>query len=167
VGVDHIRRENTASPRAYRTVDDYARHLAERHILASPLVVARLAEHGLRLRENGLLERTVDPRFERCSRRWRPERLTMGRRYVEPGLWEALGRIQCPTLVVRGISSSVLAKDVAERMGQVLRDGAVVTVPLAGHAVMVDNPVVFGEQVASFLRSCTSSGSRAPAVLSI
>jgi len=160
IGVDHIRADTAASPRVHRTVDDYARHLADRHVLARPSTLARLARHGVRRRDDGLLERRVDPTFERGSRRWRPRGVVTESRYVEPTLWDALGRIRCPTLVVRGVRSGMLAKDVAERMPRVLRDGRLVTVPLAGHVVMVDNPEGFGEEVSSFLRRSVARWAR-------
>jgi len=66
--------------------------------------------------------------------------------------WAALGRIACPTLVVRGAASDILSPDTAEKMAEeVLGSGRLAVVPRAGHSVMTDNPEGFLEAVSAFL----------------
>ena len=65
---------------------------------------------------------------------------------------EALARIDCPTLVVRGAASDILSPEVADRMvDDVLERGSLAVVPQAGHSVMTDNPEGFREAVTSFV----------------
>ena len=66
--------------------------------------------------------------------------------------WDALARISCPTLVVRGAASDILSADTADKMvDEVLPDGRLAVVPLAGHSVMTDNPEGFEEALSPFL----------------
>ncbi len=66
-------------------------------------------------------------------------------------LWEPLGRITCPTLIVRGTESDILSQETAKKMLEVLRDGRLVEVPAAAHTVPVDRPEDFARIVRSFL----------------
>ena len=51
---------------------------------------------------------------------------------VEGALWNALGRLSCPVLVLRGGLSSILSEDVAEEMvSRSLRFGRLATMPRA------------------------------------
>ncbi|HLF03620.1 MAG TPA: alpha/beta hydrolase, partial [Dehalococcoidia bacterium] len=58
-------------------------------------------------------------------------------------LWEAVSRIDCPTLVVRGGDSDIFADATMRKMQEVIPHCATVTVPRAGHLVAGDNPVDF------------------------
>ena len=74
------------------------------------------------------------------------------RRISTQAQWEALAKIPCPTLVVRGAASDVLSADVAERMAlEVLPKGSLAVVARAGHSVMTDNPDGFRDAVAAFV----------------
>lgn len=66
-------------------------------------------------------------------------------------LWEPLPRIPCPTLVVRGAESDILAPEVAKTMIERLPDGRLVEIPGAGHTVPADRPEDFVRQVRAFL----------------
>ena len=68
--------------------------------------------------------------------------------------WDALARIPCPTLVVRGAASDILSPDIADRMvEEVLPKGQLAVVPQAGHSVMTDNPDGFRKAVSAFVLS--------------
>ncbi len=54
--------------------------------------------------------------------------------------WEALRAITPPTLVLRGESSPILDRDVAERMAKELPNGRFVEIPRAVHTLHEDNP---------------------------
>ena len=65
-------------------------------------------------------------------------------------LWQQVGAIRCPVLIVRGGESDILTPEVAARFGGIV--GAEVrTVPGAGHSVMGDNPAGFLAAVEPFL----------------
>ena len=65
-------------------------------------------------------------------------------------LWEAVAKITCPTLVVRGGNSDIFADETMREMQQVIPNCETVTVPDAGHLVAGDNPVDFLAAVRGF-----------------
>ena len=68
-------------------------------------------------------------------------------------LWDAVAKIACPTLVVRGGNSDIFADETMQQMRQVIPQCDIVTVPDAGHLVAGDNPVDFLAAVRSFYTS--------------
>lgn len=70
---------------------------------------------------------------------------------LEP-LWDEVRRLTCPTLLVRGAESPILAAEVAARFTRELPGATTVEVPGAGHSVMGDNPEGFLAAVRPFLR---------------
>jgi esterase len=66
-------------------------------------------------------------------------------------LWDDVRRLRCPTLLVRGAESPILAAETAVRFARELPSAAVAEVPGAGHSVMGDNPVGFLAAVRPFL----------------
>ena len=65
--------------------------------------------------------------------------------------WALLPRITCPTLLVRGAESDVLAAETAERMVRAIPNCRLVEVPESGHSVPLDNPNGFRAAVEPFL----------------
>ena len=151
--VDFIRAGNRSAPPTFRSVDDYQRFLAARQPLAGGAALGRLARAGLRARSDGLLEPRLDPEFRGSGHFVRT-----GARYVDAELEAALPAIRLPTLVVRGRASSVLPADAAARMAEALREGALVTLPRAGHALMLDNPAAFAAALGEFVRGIDGGG---------
>jgi pimeloyl-ACP methyl ester carboxylesterase len=66
-------------------------------------------------------------------------------------LWDDVRRLRCPTLLVRGAESPILARETAERFSRELPGAAVAEVAGAGHSVMGDNPAGFLGAVRPFL----------------
>jgi len=66
-------------------------------------------------------------------------------------LWSYVESLKCPTLVVRGGASDVVALDTAEAMQRRIPNGTMATVENAGHLVMGDNPMGFQRAVTEFL----------------
>ena len=66
-------------------------------------------------------------------------------------LWECVGKIDCPTLVLRGDSSDIFAEETMRQMDQVIPDCTTVTISNAGHLVQGDNPAEFLVEVGKFL----------------
>jgi pimeloyl-ACP methyl ester carboxylesterase len=131
---------------------EYARLLSIAYPAARPEAVARMARHGLRPRPGGGFERKTDPAFHTAARRMTPAEATERERAMTAALWDALRRVTCPALVVRGAASDVLAADVADRMAdEVLPAGRLAVVPRASHLVMTDNPEGFAEPVLGFV----------------
>ena len=66
-------------------------------------------------------------------------------------LWADVRTIRCPTLLVRGAESAILARDSAARFVRELPGAELVEVAGAGHSVMGDNPAGFLAAVRPFL----------------
>jgi pimeloyl-ACP methyl ester carboxylesterase len=134
------------------SVAEYERMLTLAYPAARPHAIARMARHGLRPRPGGGFERKTDPLFHASARRMTPAEAEERERRTARALWDALARIPCPTLVVRGAASDVLSPDVADRMAEdVLAQGRLAVVPRASHSVMTDNPEGFADAVAGFV----------------
>ncbi len=135
---------------SFGSVDEYARLLSLHYPAARPQALQRMAQHGVRRLENGRFVPKLDPAL-RAPARGQPARTT-SEEDLTRAQWEALARIPCPTLVVRGAASDVLSADVAERMAlEVLPKGALAIVARAGHSVMTDNPDGFRDVVTAFV----------------
>jgi pimeloyl-ACP methyl ester carboxylesterase len=133
---------------------EYRDVLAHNYPAVSREILARMAHHGLRRRDDGRYEPKLDPAWfkgrsdaaaDEAALRAREERLTRE-------MWDALANVPCPTLVVRGAASDVLSADVADRMvDEVLKHGQLAVIPRAGHSVMVDNPEAFRAALVGFV----------------
>ncbi len=99
--------------------------------------------HGLRRLADG----TLTWKYDRALR----EMMRAGGRRDPIDLWEPLGRIACPTLLVRGAESDILSPEIAKTMLERLPDGRLVEVEGAGHTVPGDRPREFARVVRSFL----------------
>jgi len=131
------------------SVDEYARLLSLHYPAAQPHALLRMAQHGVRRLENGRFVPKLDPALRGAGSR---STQTSAEEDLTRAQWQALARIPCPTLVVRGAASDVFSPDVAERMAQVvLPKGSLAVVPRAGHSVMTDNPDGFRDAVAAFV----------------
>ena len=64
-------------------------------------------------------------------------------------LWDALRAIRCPTLLVRGIRSSVLSAETAQRMTKTIEDARLLELD-AGHNVALDRPNELADAVVAF-----------------
>jgi pimeloyl-ACP methyl ester carboxylesterase len=137
----------------YASPAEYARDLSLAYPAARPEALARMAEHGLRRRDDGLLELKIDPALRGAfASRETPAEAEAREREAERLLWDALAKIPCPTLVVRGAASDILSPECADRMvEEVLPKGRLAVVARAGHSVMTDNPDGFREAVCEFV----------------
>ena len=70
---------------------------------------------------------------------WHPTIKTL-RSQADVDWWALLETITAPTLVLRGAESTVLDRDVAERMAKTLPRGTFVEIPRAVHTLHEDNP---------------------------
>lgn len=136
---------------SFTSIGDYERALSHAYPAAAPTVLARLARHGLRQREDGRFERKTDPAFHASRPGMDEGALAEREREATQKLWDALGRVRCPTLVVRGAASDILSAECADRMVEgALANGQLAVVPRAAHSVMIDNPEGFARAVTAF-----------------
>ena len=151
-GIDEVLHGFAAMPRAFASAEEYGEWLIAHRPLADPGLLRQFARGTLRQSASQGWEPKADAALATRSHVSRLD-VTEGR-YCWPDLWPALARINCPSLVVRGMGSGVLPYDVARRMvDRALPDGRLATIAAAGHAVMMDNPVEFSASVGGFLAS--------------
>jgi pimeloyl-ACP methyl ester carboxylesterase len=136
----------------FASVEEYGRLLALQYPAARPAALLRMARCGLRRREDGRFVLKMDPALRGAGPSAPREEAVEHERRMAQAQWEALRRIPCPTLVVRGAASDVLSTETAERMvEEALAKGRLAVVPRAGHSVMTDNPEGFRDAVSAFL----------------
>lgn len=145
-GSDHVLEEVDEALRSFASVAEYRGWLAAIHPAGDAELLDRLAEAGVVRRLDGRFEPALDPGV--LGEGGSPESLAETTR----ALWQALGALECPVLVVRGGLSAILSEKVADEMVlQVLRDGRLVTLPRAGHGVMLDDPEGLAAALGGFL----------------
>ena len=96
---------------------DYVRRANPRY---DPDELRHRIEHGLKRLPDGALAW----KYDRALR----EMMRSGARREDVDLWAPLGRITCPTLLVRGAESDILSPEIAKKMMQVLPEGRLVEV---------------------------------------
>ncbi len=153
-GVTRIRMEaESGAEVSFESIDAYARLLSLHYAAARPHALLRMARHGVRERDDGRFVPRTDPALRGAGGgNQDPQEAEARERRIIAEQWEALGRIPCPTLVVRGAASDVFAPETADKMvEEVLRQGHLAVVAQAGHSVMTDNPEGFRDAVTSFV----------------
>ena len=135
------------SLRGYESVAEYAQWLKSTRPLVSPELVQHLAAHSLRSM-NGGFRLKIDPALL--------ETIETSNSHDEDALWQIIGEITCPVLLIRGAGSAMFSPQTARRMIGTLRNGRLVTVPVAGHGVMMDNPREFNDALSQFVRTYAS-----------
>jgi pimeloyl-ACP methyl ester carboxylesterase len=108
----------------------------------------RRSLENLRERLSHSLRKTPEGRF---TYKFDPGIAAAGIERDFTSLWDDVRRLRCPTLLVRGAESPILARETAERFRRELAGAEVAEVAGAGHSVMGDNPAGFLAAVRPFL----------------
>ena len=66
-------------------------------------------------------------------------------------LWNRIENVICPTLIVRGAQSDLVAEKITEKMSVNMKKATLVTVENAGHLVPGDNPSGFQIAITNFI----------------
>ena len=128
-----LRAAIAAAQRVHASREDYVRLLRYRHPLASSRQLQSIAAASLRACPGGF-EPALDAGLLADAATWL-------RSEPCPTAWHELERLSLPVTVVRGGCSSILSREMAQRVAQACGAPAVHEIPLAGHSVQVDNPV--------------------------
>jgi esterase len=143
-GRERIRREILEAPEEVDTFDAIVRAMSRQNRYASPEILQRRLRYMTQSLANGKLGWRYDPAIREQWRKGVP---------ASEDLWPALGRITCPTLIVRGIDSDILSPEVARQMLEAMPSARVVEIQRATHMVFEDNPDGFLFAVSEFLKA--------------
>jgi pimeloyl-ACP methyl ester carboxylesterase len=139
-----------ASMRTYSTVEEYKEWLMKIRPLISAHTAQNLAVGGLRLGSQGF-ELKIDPALVA------PDTTDIESK-GKPNSATTLKNILCPSLLIRGAGSALLSASSASHMVRSLRNGQLITINGAGHAVMSDAPQAFNRVVRDFMKTVQRAG---------
>jgi pimeloyl-ACP methyl ester carboxylesterase len=140
-GVARMRADFKQARRNYAAIEDYVDWLEKRRALVPREKVRQFARRSLRLRPDGAFELKCDPRIMD-----QPDRDD-----ADTALWNAIAKVRCPVLVMRGIASSVFTKEIATKVTKAFARGRLHTIDRAGHGLIAENPEAFASAVREFL----------------
>ena len=127
------------------SVDAFVERVLKYNPRRAPEQIRGSIMHNLKQLPNGKWTWKYDKRLRRPGRRMGSDPET------EKRLWGYLEALQCPTLLVRGGASDIIAMDTADKMHAVIPNSQLATIEGAGHLVMGDSPAGFQRAVTEFL----------------
>jgi len=154
VGVNKVRFDAENTPTEFSSPNDFYKYLSSIYLFAQDDRILKMARYGIKENSNNRWIPKTDPAFTAAL--WKADS-TKGNaqdlKYpLTDELWRALANIQCPTLILKGQASAILAKSVAEKMAnEVMPNARLEIIGRAGHAMMVDNPDAFESTVCQFI----------------
>lgn len=128
------------------SIEDFVQRVLQYNPLRDPVQVRGSILHNLKQLPSGKWTWKYDKRFRQPGGRRFQQDPQMTER-----LWGYMESLACPTLVVRGAESDIIALDTADGMHKRIPDGRMATVENAGHLVMGDNPSGFERAVTEFI----------------
>lgn len=152
-GVDKVRRDAEAMPQVFNKPDDYLRLLKRIYMLSEPSALEAMSHYSLHQQDGGQYRLRTDPEFTRYL--WKPNTQNNNTKDLtaplNQELWQALEKITVPCQLIRGQMSAILSTDTADKMLQTLTHAKLETIPMAGHALMLDNAAAFNKTVLEFV----------------
>ncbi|CAI8046083.1 Protein ABHD11 [Geodia barretti] len=144
-GGNRITSELRDLPPEFDTFEAALAHVQTGNRFASEPVMRRRLTGQTQQLPNGKLGWKFDPEIR--------EQRVNGTAAPSADLWPTLDRIACPTLLVRGMETDLLAEETAQQMVATLKQGTLAQIQRAGHMVFEDNPADFIEAVKGWLAS--------------
>lgn len=153
-GVAKVRQDAEAMPATFASPLEYWQLLKRIYLLADEQAIKDMAHYSLRAMNCGNFRLNTDPEFTRYL--WNPQSYEHNandlRAPLNDELWQAMGQIQSPCLILRGQMSAILAPRTAKKMAtEVIPEATLEVIPTAGHAIMLDNSQAFNRAVSHFL----------------
>lgn len=130
-------------PREHDSIEHFVERAMAFNPLRRPELLRRSLLHNLRQTPEGKWTWKYDHRINGpVSPEARERRRTT--------LWDAVPRVSCPTLVVRGSQSDIFYDEDAERLAVALPRGSWIRIEGAGHTVQGDQPKALVDALRSF-----------------
>jgi pimeloyl-ACP methyl ester carboxylesterase len=104
--------------------------------------------------ECGLLEKDPETAVLNCD----PEHEAQIFESVPLDVWAYASKISCPVLAIRGAHSGAFTVDAAERLGRLIPDFELITIPGAGHFVPMGKPVECASVIKEFIHRLRLTG---------
>jgi pimeloyl-ACP methyl ester carboxylesterase len=104
--------------------------------------------------ECGLLEKDPETAVLKCD----PEHEAQIFESVPLDVWTYASKISCPVLAIRGAHSGAFTVDAAERLGRLIPDFELITIPGAGHFVPMGKPVDCASTIKEFIHRLRLTG---------
>ena len=142
-GNERITREISEVPEEFDSFESAVAYMEKQNRFAADAVLRRRLIYATKELPGGRVGWRYDPAVREQRRG------NTGAPSVD--LWPSLGKITCPTLIVRGAETDLLGVDVAKQMVETLSQGKLVEVQQAGHMVFEDNPQDFISEITPFL----------------
>jgi len=139
-GVERIKRELGETPEEFASWDQARAFLRRLHPRASDQHLATRLQWMLEEKSNGKIVWRFDSEIRKPRALDPPERT-----------WAAFKGIRCPTLIVRGALSDIVALEFAEKVVQTIPGSRRVEIHETAHMVAEDNPRAFNSAVLEFL----------------
>lgn len=140
--VEHLLEGFRAEHRTYGSTKQYAALLEAGRPLADPKLLRAVAAGALRRLSTGGFALRRDPALANT------ENVSIE---PDPAFWSALASLSCPMLLIRGAGSAILRAPIARRIVATALSCTAVTIPFAGHSVMLDNPSEFHRIAVDFI----------------
>ena len=143
-GSHRISQEIINVPEEFDSFEAVMEYQGKQNTFASDAVLRRRLTYATKLLSNG----KIGWKYDLVIR----EQRRQGTVPASDDLWPEIPKITCPTLIVRGMDTDVLAAEVAQRMVDVMPNARITEIPQAGHMVFEDNPSDFNTAVGAFLK---------------
>lgn len=140
-GIARIKEEVARTPASFPSRDAARAFLRTLHTRCSDRSMETRLDWMLRADADGTLQWRIDRKiFDPANRADPPDRM-----------WTAVRSIACPTLIVRGVLSDIVADDAAARMAAAMPRAERAEIPAAAHMIVEDNPTAFTAAALPFL----------------
>lgn len=140
-GVERMERERAGEPEAFTSEQEAISYMQRIEPRQPDEFIRYQAKHALWRDDKGNFTFRYDKALRSTELR-SPE-----------WLWEYVGQVVCPCLLVHGAESDMLTAEAADTMAGAMEAGSVVDIERSGHSVAGDNPRAFEAAVRDFLRT--------------
>ena len=144
VGGARVKQQLSEQPEEFDSFEDVVAYRSKQDRFASDAVIRRRLTFESKELPNG----KFGWRYDLAIR----EQFRQGTMAPATDLSPKLGKIACPTLVVRGPYTDILSVETAQKMMETLAQGQLLDFHQSGHMVFEDNPEGFMAAVSDFLR---------------
>jgi len=79
--------------------------------------------------------------------------------FARQGVLQELSNIRCPTLVLHGDEDQAITLERGETLAAAIPNAVMITVPMAGHTLTVENPQAVNTALIGFFRDVTEGSS--------